>query len=114
MLINETSCVCILVNNLLHTLYFITLIIWMETFQLLSVLGGNYRLTTRMRSRRPSIYKFFVIIKGELDNSEIKAGQALDGLLEVRRNRPTLAVIKTRTKLKTLLLNNEITLRRFL
>ena len=78
------------------------------------VSGGNYRLATRMRTRHPSIYKFIMIIKEELENSFFKSNQAIEGVVERRRNKRTTTVMKTRCKLKDLLFSNGITLGRFM
>ena len=51
-----------------------------------------------------------MIIKEELENSFFKSNQAIEGVVERRRNKRTTTVMKTRCKLKDLLFSNGITL----
>ena len=59
-------------------------------FRLLIFENGNKRLSLRMRSKYPSIYKFY---KSEFHNSIFKVQQAMEGLIQLVHRRWTKEII---------------------
>ena len=76
--------------------------------------GLDHRLRTKMKTDHPGIYKFFGVIAKETSYSVSKIEQVEAGNLIRFQSRRTKALEKTRTNLKTLLENGQITLRKYM
>ena len=76
--------------------------------------GGNNRLFTRMGRPHPNINTFLSHLKKEMDWACSKLRQAEHGLIELSQSRRTKQVIRTRRKLKELLQEGAIDLRRYM
>ena len=75
--------------------------------------GGNFRLSARL-GKHPNWWDFICKIKSEFQTAECKLTQAEQGLLSIKYSKRTEQVIKTRKKLKELLADGTIDLRRFM
>ena len=75
--------------------------------------GGNWRLSLRL-GKHPNWWDFVCKIKNEFQTAEYKLRQAQQGLLTIKHSRRTEQVMKTRKKLKDLLTDQTIDLRRFM
>ena len=75
--------------------------------------GGNHRLLMRL-GRHPNFYNFVTKIKSEIETTISKMHQAEQGLLSLTQTKRSKQVVITRRKLKTMLRDEFISLRRFM
>ena len=76
--------------------------------------GGNWRLFNKMKTKHPSVYKFFSVINSELETTSNVIDQTLRGRVSQLQRATTKMAMKTRKKLKEMYERNEINRRRFM
>ena len=75
--------------------------------------GGNNRLMTRAKTPHPGLYRFCDLIKKELGHVKNKCEQFEAGNLHAVQHKRVRRTAKTRSKLKDLLENQQISLRKY-
>ena len=76
--------------------------------------GGNHRLMCRCKTAHPGVYRFFGVIKKELQNTFNKMEQFESGALQVTESTKSRTLQNSRMKLKNMLEQTQLTLRKYL